>query len=287
MAAGKRWTRALTAALLIAALSGCGAPEAETPPETPGTEEEFTVDSLSTGKSDRALLRADGTVILSDTADADDFAAIAELLDSCGIGRIDYMILSHYDKDHIGSAAALVRAYEVGEILAPDYGEQSEEYAALLAACADTGTPWRRLTEDYRAELPNGTLLVDPPDRDYGDDNNNSLITTVTWKGERLLFLGDAKKKRMEEFLDAAEESYTLIKLPHHGDSCKPLLRLVEDTEPRWAVEMISVFEIVDQELLRTLEKTGTELFLTRDGPIRLAWDGTALTAVQDREAAA
>ncbi len=287
MSAEKQWKRSLLAVLLMTALPGCGSPEAKASPDPPVTEEVFTVDFLSTGKSDCALIRMDGTVILSDTADADDFETISALLDDYGIQRIDYMILSHHDKDHIGSAAALVRSYEVGEILTPDYGENSGEYAALLAACSAVGVPWKRLTEDYWVELPNGTLLVDPPDKDYGDDNNNSLVATVTWKGERLLFLGDAKKKRMEEFLKAAEESYALIKLPHHGDSCKPLLRLIRDTKPRWAVEMVSVFEIVDRELLQTLEETGTELFLTRDGPIHMVWDGTALAAAQARESAA
>ena len=275
--AGKRVLAGVLAAISLL-FTACGAAPAA---EAAETEETFSVDILSTGKSDCALIRLDDLVILSDTADADDFPAICALLKSYGVERIDYIILSHYDKDHIGSTAALVRAYPVGEILAPDYWEPSLEFAEIQAACDETKTPWTRLTEDRLVETQNGSILADPPDRDYGDDNNNSLLTTVTWKGRRLLFLGDAKKKRMEEFLTAAESAYDFIKLPHHGDSCKPLLRLLRESPPEWAVETVSAFEAVEPELISTLESVGTELFLTRDGPVSVIWDGENFTVIQ------
>ena len=103
----------LAALLLTAAFSGCGAENKETYPP-------FTVDFLSTGKSDCALIRMDELVILSDTADADDYETIARCLKSYGIKKIDYMILSHYDKDHIGAAAPLIRYYEVEKVICPD-----------------------------------------------------------------------------------------------------------------------------------------------------------------------
>lgn len=264
-------------ALLLAAtllLAGCGA---DAPPA-----ESFTADIPSTGKSDCILICMDGVVILCDAADADDYPAIRALMKERGVERIDYLILSHYDKDHIGSAAALVRVCPVGEVLGPDYREDSLEYADLEAACDETGTPWTRLREDRRVETGHGSFLADPPDRDYGDDNNNSLILTVTWRGESLLFLGDAKKKRMEEFLPVAETAYALVKLPHHGDSCKPLLRLIRDTAPAWAVETVSGFEAVEPELLNTLTGSGTTLFLTRDGPVRITGTDKGIRAEQD-----
>ena len=275
--AGKRTLAGILGAVTLL-FTACGAAPAADEKET---GEIFSVDILSTGKSDCALIRLDDLVILSDTADADDFPAIRALLDSYGVERIDYMILSHYDKDHIGSAAALVRAYPVGEILAPDYWETSLEYAEIQAACDETGTPWTRLTEDRVVETAHGGFRADPPDRNYGDDNNNSLLTTVTWKGKNLLFLGDAKKKRMEEFLTAAEDAYAFIKLPHHGDSCKPLLQLIRQSSPVWAVETVSAFEAVEPELLTTLEGTGVTLYLTRDGPVSVTWNSKDFDVIQ------
>ena len=249
----------LASALLAGCLCACGGTAAA---------EDFSLEFLSTGKSDCAILCMDGLVVVSDAADADDYSLITGRLDACGAKKIDYLVLSHYDKDHIGSAARLVRDFGVGTVLGPDYEDSSSEYAALETACADAGTPWLRLTADKTLETASGRILLDPPDTDYGDDNNNSLVMTVYYGNCRFLCLGDAKKARLQELLGRAEDSYTLVKLPHHGDSSAALTELIARTKPQYAVEMVSSAETVEQDLLDALAAAGTTLFCTRDGAV-------------------
>lgn len=263
--------------ILLCLLTACGGAAQE---EIPAS---FTIDFLDTGKSDCVLVRMDGLVIVSDTADWDDFSQIDSQLKKYGVTRIDYMILSHYDKDHIGSAARLVEEYPVGLILGPDYTETSEAYAALEAAAAEAGVEWLRLTENYLLETDSGAILLDPPDTDYGDDNNNSLITTIRYGQDSFLFMGDAKKDRSEEFLAVAGEHYTLIKLPHHGNSNRYLEELVRLTRPAYAVELLSPEESVEPDLLEALEEAGTRLFLSREGTVRLWWSEEGLQIRQEQ----
>ena len=149
--------RKIAALLLpvLLCLAGCGAaaaePEALPTSGSPGGEE-FSVDILSTGKSDCILIRMDGQTILCDTADGDDLDAILALLRDRGVERIDALVLSHYDKDHIGSAPGLLAAVTVGEIYGPDYVEDSDEYKALAAGVKATGTPWHRLLGEDRLD---------------------------------------------------------------------------------------------------------------------------------------
>lgn len=266
----------LAVVLFALPLFGCGAGA-----EEPEMESPFTVELLSTGESDCSLLRMDGMVILCDTADADDYTGIAALLGQLGVDRIDYMVLSHYDKDHIGSAAALIQNFHVGTVLRPNYREKSKEYYALVDAISAQDTENITLTEDYTISTEYGQITVDPPDEDYGDDNNNSLVMTVTYRGSQLLFLGDAKKQRIKEFLGVAAEKYDFIKLPHHGDSNNSLLRLLRDTTPRWTAETVEARTLVEPELLETLEELEISLYCTCDGTVRLWWDGEALRAEQ------
>ena len=203
----KRCLAALLALCTLLALCACGA-------AVPGTENGvFSLDILNTGKSDCIIVCMDGVTVVNDAADEDDFDAICAALDRRGVQRIDYLILSHYDKDHIGSAAALVHAYPVGQILGPDYEEESVYFTLLERAAEDRNTPFLRLTENYRIETENGSVIADPPDVDYGDDNNNSLVTTVTWRGTDFLLLGDAKKNR----LNIAEYTPIQVKLAVTG----------------------------------------------------------------------
>ena len=263
------------AALL--ALCACGA-------AVPGTENGvFSLDILNTGKSDCIIVCMDGVTVVNDAADEDDFDAICAALDRRGVQRIDYLILSHYDKDHIGSAAALVHAYPVGQILGPAYEEESVYFTLLERAAEDRNTPFLRLTENYRIETENGSVIADPPDVDYGDDNNNSLVTTVTWRGTGFLLLGDAKKNRLNEFLVQASGSYELIKLPHPGDSSTPLLKLIEQTKPRYAAATVSPAEEIEDKLLAALAAAGTEVFRTDSGAVRVEWTGADFTVVQTK----
>ena len=285
------WIRQIiTLPLMACLLAGCGAsreapaPATNPPAATAAPVVEFHMELLSTGKSDCAILFMDGLVVLSDTADEDDYASIAAKLKAYGVQRIDYMILSHYDKDHIGAAASLIRNFEVGTVLRPGYVEESGEYYALTKAESAMGTNVVILKENYSIQTANGSILVDPPDEDYGDDNNNSTITTVTYRGHNLLFMGDARKKRVEELLLRAEDSYDFIKLPHHGDGNKALYSLLRRAAPKWAAETVSEKEVVEPELLELLDKLGVTLWCTVDGPVNISWDGQTLVADQARE---
>ena len=279
----------IAALLAIVLLSGCGAEKAAaTPTAVPETQSapesarpEFAVELLSTGKSDCAIIYMDGLVILSDTADEDDFPAIAGKLKADGVQRIDYIILSHYDKDHIGAAASLIRSFEVGTVIRPNHVEESGEYYALTKAETAAGTPVVLLRENYYIQTANGSVAVDPADMDYGDDNNNTAVTRITYRGHDLLFLGDARKKRIEELLRSGADHCDFIKLPHHGDGNKALFTLLRLSEPTWAAETVSEKESVEPELLELLDKLGVTLYLTSEGPVHILWDGAALTASQ------
>ena len=273
----KRIIALLTAVLLLFSLTACAA-EAPTG-ESTGT---FRMEILSTGKSDCIILCMDDLVIVNDAADEDDFETICAALEEIGAEKIDYLILSHYDKDHIGSAAELVRTYEVGEICGPAYEENSVYLASLERAAESRSVPFTRLEEDKIISAENGSVLIDPPDIDYGDDNNNSLITTVTWKGENLLLLGDAKKDRLKEQLEVSLESYRFIKLPHHGDSNKPLLKLIDETKPTWAAVTAESETDIEPKLKTALTAAQTTLFCTANGPLTIHWTGTELTAEQN-----
>lgn len=271
----KRCLAALLALCALLSLGACGAAARD--------ESSFSLDILDTGKSDCIIVCMDGVTVVNDAADEDDFNAICAALERRGVQRIDYLVLSHYDKDHIGSAAALVRAYPVGQIVGADYEEESMYLTLLERAAEESGTPFLRLTEDLTVETENGSITIDPPDIDYGDDNNNSLVTTVTWRGKSFLLPGDAKKNRLNELLGVALESYELIKLPHHGDSNKPLVKLIAQTQPRYAVATVSPAEEVESKLLAALAAAGTEVFRTDGGTVSVEWTGTGFAVIQTK----
>ena len=275
-----RKRKRLLAILLCLALSvaGCGGGRAET-----GALLKMTF--LDTGKSDCIVIEAGESVVVNDTADADDAAAICAFLEEQGKTRIEYLILSHFDKDHIGSAADLVSRYEVGCVLMPDYEEDSEEYHALMRALEKTDTKSRRLRRAYAFTMEGIAFYVDAPRESvYENDNNYSLITCVTNGENRFLLMGDAKKQRTGEFLssDAAAERYDLIKMPHHGNYTKNLETLFETAKPRYAVLTADPERLrVEEETVELLGDYGCEVYYTDEGTVTAISDGSQVQVSQ------
>lgn len=240
---------------------------------------------LDTGKSDCIIMDLGDGVIMNDTADADDYENICSFLEGNGITAIDYMILSHFDKDHIGSAADLISTYEVGCVLMPDYEEDSVYYAALMDVLENSGTESMKLQEDYSFAIAGAEVYVSVPEqKEYEDDNNYSLITAVTYGENRFLLMGDAMKKRTGEFLktEPGEEHYDLIKMPHHGDFHKKLDDLVECARPAWAVLTAGQGRRkLEAETLDLLDKYGCKVYDTVDGNVVVESDGENITVSQ------
>lgn len=240
---------------------------------------------LNTGKSDCIIMDMGGSVIINDTADEDDYEYICSFLDKKQITAIDYMVLSHFDKDHIGSAAKLVGTYEVGCVLMPDYEEDSVYYEALMEALEQTGTEAVKLKEDYCLTAEEADIYISVPEQEeYDNDNNYSLIMAVTYGENRFLLLGDAMKKRTGEFLKTpmGEEQYDLIKMPHHGDYNKKLEDLMACARPVWAVLTVGQHrERLEEETVQLLDKYNCKVYDTVDGDVTVESDGTNIIVTQ------
>lgn len=240
---------------------------------------------LDTGKSDCIVIETGNHVVVNDAADDDDEALIFSFLEKRQVEQIDYLILSHFDKDHIGSAAALISEYEVGCVLMPEHEEDSEEYLALTEAIEQTKTEERHLVEDYTFTLEDIVFTVNAPrEESYENDNNYSLITAVTCKETRLLLMGDALKKRIGEFLesDAGKGHYDLIKMPHHGDYNKKLPELFAAATPDYVILTAGKERSrVEDKTTELLAKSGCQVFYTDMGTVTVLSDGKTVTMIQ------
>lgn len=263
-------------------------------------------DFLATGKSDCILLRMDGQVVLIDTGDRNDATLLCQTLDGYGITRIDYLILTHYDNDHIGSAETVLERYEVGTVYMPDYVRNSKLYRTLdtaLTAAEISGTEVHRLyAQDIELELGYGSLWINATgmagyepgqilgadeDNEDTDENNFSLITAVRFGDKTLLLCGDAEGERMAEYLPLATargiSSCSLLKVPHHGASAdKGLLDAVRAWRPRYCVVCTDAAQNVSGAILTNMRTVGAGQYFTYDGKVTFATDGAGAVILQD-----
>ncbi len=265
-------------------------------------EHVLRADFLSVGDADCTLLRVDDTVILVDAGETNDYNTITEKLGEHGITTIDHFIITHYDNDHIGSAARVLENYDVTTVYMPAYIRDSRLYRdlddVLGILSAEGKVDVRRLTEDVRIDLGYGSLWINPtalykPELTLGSDeshalqeNNYSLITSVYFGEINLLLTGDAEGERMAEFaalLPDDAPKYDILKIPHHGGYDKELGDFLREAkgELRYSIVSVGSTELVEASLVTAMRSAGSAIYYTCDGHIAIATDGTTMTVAR------
>ena len=281
----------MTAVLLLISLlllGGC----AGTPGETTAQSTEPTPVSATlklycfqAGKADAFLLWNEAGAVLIDTGESGFGKTILAKLEELGIERLDWLILTHFDKDHVGGAKKLLSELPVGCVLQSNCPKPgAEAYEKYCKALEERNISPVTLREPLSFQLGDAVFLVDPPAREtYPEDpsNNSSLIVTVNHGEKRLVFLGDAESARLTEYLAQDPPPCDFLKVPYHGHWQPVLTELLEKLHPASAVITSSDEEPEDEETLALLRQQGTEILLTRNAPVQLTSDGRALTITQ------
>lgn len=170
------------------------------------------------GQGDAMLIRSEGRVALVDTGA--DPQALAGCLDELGVGRIDLLVLTHYDLDHVGGADAVLGRVEVA-LVGPTAGPADEALLDGLRAggarvvAAERGTAGRLGALAWRA--------LWPPPRGVEPGNPASVALHVTPSVGcdvclSALLLGDLDEASQQR-LAAAERPppVDVLKVAHHG----------------------------------------------------------------------
>ena len=179
-------------------LAACSKP-AEIPQDT------LQVYFFNAGKADASILYTDESAVVIDTGTSGEGKTILRYMQENGIEDIDCLIITHFDKDHVGGAAELIAGTDVKEVLISNSPKDSDEYAAFVQALESAGMEAKIITgeEPYQFTLDEVTYSVDGPDEavyEKDPSNNSSLITSVTYGDTSLLFAADAENLRMNEY---------------------------------------------------------------------------------------
>ncbi len=261
---------ALVAALLLSCLGCAGSPDASS--DFTGAEVTF----FKAGKADAAVLRTGNAVILIDTGLQKNSDDLIEALEAMGVEAIDVLVVSHFDKDHVGGAADILASFPVGTVYQSNWPKDSDEYDAYVAALAAADIIPVTVSRTVTFTLDGMTVSIDGPSRpEYDDDpsNNSSLIASITCGGTTLLFAGDAQDARLTEYLADYErpEGTVILKVPYHGHWQETLPAFLAAVAPDVAVIPCSKSEPEAEEIdavTALLEDLGAGIYLTYNGDI-------------------
>lgn len=257
----------LTVLMLILCLSHAGA-------------EELQVDFYDMGKADAMLITApDGTRVLIDTGTNKGGKALVERFEKEGIDHIDVLIVTHYDKDHVGGADKIIEDIGVSEVYMPVYEKDSKQYEQFLEALDEGGVKAHPIRTKERVQVPlDGlTMTISAAHRtNYGHDEENdfSLCTRLVYGDTRFLFPGDAEAPRQLELLEEGDLACDVLKVPYHGRLVGASEKFLAATAPQIAFIPDGPEDPANDRVIQILEKLGANVYCGKDGGISVISDG-------------
>lgn len=250
--------------------------------------EPMSVTLLKVGKADAIVLIEKDKTMVIDAGEEEDGEELVEFLKNQGVSLVDTLIITHFDRDHVGGADTLVEELEIGQVIVPDYTGNSTEYLDFTDALQQKGIVPLQLTQSMSFALGEAVVFVEPPvsyesqDSSLEVDNNFSLITRVTHGKNTFLFMGDAEKKRIREWASSSTAApCDFIKMPHHGVYNTALQLLINTTKPQYAAICSSNKHPADAETVNLLKQFGVQTFETKDGDVVVISDGNHLETQQ------
>ena len=225
----------LTSAVAALSLFACN----EKKPHDMANAKELKVTFLDVGKADAIVLQSESSTVVIDCGEKGNGKKISSILEESGTTVIDYLIITHFDKDHVGGAPKVLKTFDVKNVLTPDYTGNVSEYDKFAETLDGRGITPMKLKEDISFTLDDVDYTVYAPKKDfYGDgdsaENNFSLVTKAVHHNNTLLFTGDAMEERLDEIMDIGK--CTLLKVPYHGRKLDNLDDFLKAVEPKCAV---------------------------------------------------
>ena len=273
----------ILALFIISVLTSCSNNESSDSAVKTGTGS-LTVKCYNVGKGDAFLIKTDNSAVMIDTGYKSNGDDIVADLKSNGIESLDCLMISHFDKDHVGGAAKIINKLDVKRIITTYQTNDSKQTVKFFNAVLDNALKNEVIREQTSFDIDNVTYKIYPAEKlDYTekDDNNSSLLVKMTFKDFSMLFTGDAEDERLSEYSEYTDLKCTVLKVPYHGHLQNRLPELVQLCTPKYAVITSSDEEPEDAETLEILEQAGVETYLTRNGDVIIETDGKNTTIKQ------
>ena len=146
-----------------------------------------------------------------------------------GIRKIDYLILTHGDYDHMGEAINLVNNLKIEKVIfnCGEYNDLENELIKVLD---------KKKIKYYSCinKLDNLSFLQT---KEYDNENDNSNVIYTELDGYKFMFMGDASTTTEKEILDKYNlPEIDVLKVGHHGSKTSSGIEFIDVINPKYSI---------------------------------------------------
>lgn len=241
----------------------------------------YYVEFLDVGQGDSAIIRMPRSreVILIDAGGKENFGKKAlnyhvssntiTYLNSLGIDKIDYMILTHGDADHMGDAEYVVNNLKVKQVIfncGPNNDLENELVELLDKKNIEHNSCIEKLNSSKNTLYFLNT-------KEYDNENDNSSVIYTEINNYKFLFMGDASSITEKEILNKYNLSnIDVLKVGHHGSKTSSSNEFINTVKPKFSIISVGknnryghpnkeVIDNLENSIIYRTDKHGSVMF--------------------------
>ena len=249
----------------------------------PGKVDEMQVHFIDVGQGDSTLITCGNHSMLIDAGDDSKGTAIQNYLQKQKVEKLDYLVLTHPDADHIGGAPVIITKFDIDKVFMSNYEKDDKTYQKLIQALDNKRLKYSTPKVGTQYSLGTATVTILAPNNKYDNPNDSSIALLIQNGDNTLLFTGDAGEDAENDILkNKIAISVDVYKVGHHGSrysTSKDFFKAVNSTCAVISCGENNSYGYPHAETLNTLRTNGVKVYRTdEEGTIIATSDGKNIT---------
>ena len=256
-------------------------------------QHELRVTFLDVGQGDSCVIESpSGKVIVIDTgriamdgSDDQGRETVAPYLRSRGINKVNILLLTHPDADHVGGAASVLDRIPVETLLLNGQSFDSHLMSHILEEAQVHHTDYKLGRREQTLDFGDGTtaqVLSPTEEETQGKTNDASIVLRLEYGRTAFLLTGDAETAEESDILASGQNvAADVLKVGHHGSRHSTTPELLAAAHPKIAVISVgarNVYGHPDPGVMQRLEGAHTDIYRTdKRGAVTCLSDGVTV----------
>lgn len=252
---------------------------------------EMEVHFIDIGQGDASLIKfPNDKIMLIDTGESSQSEMLVNYLNKFlklnNIEKIDYLVLTHPDADHVGGTKELTLNFGIGLAFRPKYLSVSESMMDLDSPYKvfETATYEETISSLYESQIEmkysqsgisfnEGGAKIEflgPIEENYSSSNNYSAVIKISYGSKSFLFMGDAEVQVENELIENYGNllDVDVLKVSHHGSdtaSSDNFLKIVTPSYSCISVAKDNKYDLPNNSVVERLKSYGSEVIMTSE----------------------
>lgn len=167
-------------------------------------------------------------------ADSNAERTLIPYLKSRGIGKIDQLVLTHTDTDHMGDMLEVAKELKIGQVLVSPGSLTKPDFVVKLRQMK---TPVHAVSAGDNLSIMGSHLQVLYPNAVGDGGNNDSVVLYGNLLGKNFLFTGDLEEEGEEQMMATYPNlPVDVLKAGHHGSKGSSSPEFLDHISPQMAL---------------------------------------------------